>query len=321
MGEVPSKRHPRVAVYRGQKPVVVEEYLTDVFTDEAISFIERHRNEPFFLYLSFTAPHTPLQATAEYLDRYRHIEDPGTRIYAAMVASLDDSVAAVIAELKEIGQYENTLVVFLSDNGCAGHIDGACSNAPHAGFKGYHQEGGIRVPFIMSWPETLPAGTTYDDPVISLDLLSTFTAAAGSPVVAEDSVDLLPYLTGELDGAPHDYLYWRSGPTVAIRDDRWKLILYNKTPLTPADLRADGSLEPPNDGWATDSPYGQLELLYDLRADPGETTNVAETHPEAVARLKAAHAEWATELPAQPILPGRASMLEEMDGEAVQLIY
>ncbi len=321
MGRIPAMRHPRMAVSRGREPVEVKDYLTDAFTDEAVSFIDRHRDEPFFLYLSFTAPHTPLQATAKYLDRYRHIEDEGTRIYAAMVASLDDSVAAIVAKLKEIGQYDNTMVVFLSDNGCAGHIDGACSNAPHAGFKGYHQEGGIRVPFILSWPAVLPGGTTYDHPVITLDLLATFTAAAGQPAVTEDSVNLLPYLTGERSDEPHDYLYWRAGPTAAIRDDHWKLILYNKTALTRRDLRPDGGLEPPAEGWSADSPHGQLVLLYDLSADPGETTNLAERHPEVVARLKTAYAKWAKDLPSRPILPKRASMLAEIHGETVQLFY
>lgn len=321
IGRLPSTRAARVAITRGHEPVTVENYLTDVFTAEAVDFIDRHQHQPFFLYLSHTTPHTPLQATARYLDRYRHIEDPATRIYAAMVSSLDDSVAAVVDKLEEIGQRNNTLIVFASDNGCAGYIKGACSNAPFAGFKRYHQEGGIRVPFILNWPEGLPEGAVYEHPVISLDLLSTFAATAGRPVKTEDSVNLLPYLRGEQAGSPHEYLYWRSGPTIAIRDARWKLIRYNKTALTAADLGADGRLEPPESGWPDNSPHGQLTLLYDLQNDPGERENLADKHPEIVARLAAAHVEWAASLSATPILPGLRSTLKEVHGETVQLIF
>ena len=109
-----------------------------------------------------------------------------TRVYAAMVSSLDDSVGEVVEKLKEIGQFENTLIALLSDNGCAGYIDNACSNLNFAGFKRYHQEGGIRIPFLLSWPNELPSNKLYDKPVISLDLMSTFTAAAGDRVETED---------------------------------------------------------------------------------------------------------------------------------------
>ncbi|MCE2559270.1 MAG: sulfatase-like hydrolase/transferase [Acidobacteria bacterium] len=174
--EGPTER--RNKVLRGFEEEKVERYLTDVFTDEATGFIERSAGgeEPFFLYLSHTTPHTPLQATAEYLDGYRHIEDPRTRVYAAMVASLDESVRRVVETLKAQGVYENTLIAFASDNGCAGYIGHACSNGPLFGFKRYHHEGGVRVPFIISWPEMIQGGQTFDDPVITLDYMATFTA-------------------------------------------------------------------------------------------------------------------------------------------------
>jgi arylsulfatase A-like enzyme len=321
MGTVSAIRQDRIAVSRGLEKVEVTDYLTDVFTEEAVGFIERHRNEPFFLYLSHTTPHTPLQATAKYLDRYRHIEDKATRIYAAMVSSLDDSVGAVVEKLREIGRLENTLIVFASDNGCAGYIRGACSNAPHSGFKRYHQEGGVRVPFILSWPAHLPSGSVYEHPVITLDLLATFSAAGGGSATTEDSVNLLPYLTGTATGAPHDHLYWRSGPTRAIRDDRWKLIQYSRSLLTAADLRADGRLEPPAEGWPVEPAHGWLTLLYDLNADPGETENLAAEHPEIVERLRTAHDGWHDELQETAILPGVRSTLADMHGETVQLIF
>ncbi len=322
LGPPMTERPERAAVYRGFETVGVERYLTDAFTDEAVAFIDRHRDEPFFLYLSHTTPHTPLQATAQYLEPYRHIEDPATRVYAAMVGSLDESVARVVAKLREIGQYDNTLIAFLSDNGCAGYIGQACSNAPHAGFKRYHHEGGIRIPFILSWPNGLPAGQVYGEPVISLDLLATFTGAAGAATTTEDSVDLLPYLRGGAEGRPHEHLYWRSGPNAAIRDARWKLIRYRKTDFTPDDLDETGRLTPPADGWPTDAPLGHVTMLYDLDADPGETVNVAAEHPDVVERLSARHAEWVGTLPAEPaILPAVRSTLIEVHGETVQLIF
>ncbi len=311
---------PRRNKIRGFEPVEVEDYLTDVFTDEAVDFIERQGNDPFFLYLSHTAPHTPLQATKEYLDRYRHVTDQRTRVYAAMVASLDDSVGQIVETLKASGQYENTLIVFMSDNGCAGYILGACSNAPLGGFKRFHQEGGIRIPFIMSWPGVLPAGEESAVPIISLDLLATFTAAAGEMVSTEDSVDLVPFLRGERAGVPHEFLYWRSGPTLAIRDGRWKLIKYNKTDFNAADLNATGRLTPPDGGWPLDSPHGQITLLYDLEADPGETNNLTGEQPEVVDRLVAEVERWTAEL-TEPIQPPIRSTLTVVDGETVQLVF
>jgi arylsulfatase A-like enzyme len=293
-----------------------------VFTDEAVSFIERHRDAPFFLYLAPTAPHTPLQATKKYLDRYRDVADQRTRVYAAMVSSVDDSVGRVVETLKEIGQYDNTLIVFASDNGCAGYILGACSNAPLYGYKRYHHEGGVRIPLIMSWPARLAAGRTFTDPVITLDLMATFTAAAGSPVATEDSVNLLPFLTGEKTSPPHDFLYWRSGPTLAIRDSRWKLIHYKRTDLRADDVisEEDDRIEAPPGGWPMDAPLGLITLLYDLSNDPGETTNVAAAHPDVVARLDARLDTWRKGLVPPVQLPIR-SIVTEIDGEWVQFLY
>ena len=311
------------SIYRGRERVQVDEYLTDVFTDEAVSFIDRHADEPFFLYLSHTTPHTPLQATEPYLDRYGHVQNLEARVYAAMVSSLDESVGEVVRKLKEIGRYENTIIVFLSDNGCAGYIGNACSNLDFAGFKRYHQEGGIRIPFMLSWPDQLEGGETYDAPVISLDLMSTFTAAAGQIVETEDAVDLLPYLQGELSGNPHDYLYWRSGPTQAIRDERWKLIKFKRTDFNAADLNNTGRLDPPAGGWTDDAPLGLVTLLYDLQNDPRETTNFANRYPEILERLEGKFTEWNAQLPpvSEAILPALRSSIAEIDGERVQLIY
>ena len=320
---VPQKRSPYNGVYRDREIIQVDEYLTDVFTKEALTFVENHADDPFFLYLSHTTPHTPLQATKQYLDRYGHIGDMATRVYAAMVSSLDDSVGRVVQKLKDVGQYENTIIAFLSDNGCAGYIGNACSNGELSGFKRYHQEGGIRIPYIVSWPGELEGNRVLETPVISLDLMSTFTAAAGRVVETEDSVNLLPYLKGEVEGNPHDYLYWRSGPTMAIRDDRWKLIKFKLSDFGNEAVDATGRLTPPADGWPTDAPLGYKVVLYDLVNDPGETTNLAEQYSDVVTRLDAEHAQWNAELPpaSEAILPGLRSIQTEIDGENVQLIF
>ncbi len=320
LGRASAQREPPRQIYRGDNVVEVDEYLTDVFTREALAFL-RQSDQPFFLYLSHTTPHTPLQATAVYLDRYAHIQDKATRIYAAMVASLDDSVGAVLDTLAVNGQLENTLVVFLSDNGCASYINGACSNGPLAGYKRHFHEGGIRVPFIISWPGQLPSGTVYEKPVSALDLMATFAAAAGGDSDSPDSVNLLPFLSGQAGDEPHEYLFWRAGFNAAVRDRRWKLIRYRHSDLTFEDLGSDGRLPPPEGGWDIQSPGEMLRLLYDLEEDPGEKHNVATKHPHIVQRLEEALADWSVNLPREPILPATRSTLAEIDNKMVQLIF
>ncbi|MED5411190.1 MAG: sulfatase [Pseudomonadota bacterium] len=321
--DAPTKRTPYNGIYRGREQVQVDEYLTDVFSDEAIAFIDNHADDPFFLYLSHTTPHTPLQATKQYLDRYGHIRNMASRVYAAMVSSLDDSVGRVVQKLKDIGQYENTIIAFLSDNGCAGYISNACSNGELAGFKRYHQEGGIRIPFILSWPAELEKNRVLDTPVISLDLFGTFTAAAGQEIETEDTVNLLPYLKGEEEESPHDFLYWRSGATMAIRDERWKLIKFKLSDFDDDAIDATGRLMPPAGGWGTDAPLGHKLVLYDLLNDPGETANLAAQYPDIVERLEAEYAKWNVQLPpaSEAILPGLRSIQTEIDGSRVQLIF
>ena len=323
---VESRGKPRIGrpnkIMRGlDEEVVVDGYLTDRFTDEAVAFVERNARSPFFLFLSHKTPHTPLQATAKYLDRYRHIDDAATRIYAAMVASLDDSVGAVVAALEREGLRDDTLIVFLSDNGCAGYVANACSNAPLRGFKRHFHEGGIRVPFIVSWPNGVPEGGVFRHTASSLDLMDTFLAAAGHGEVSDDSVSLIPYLDGTHVGAPHDYLFWRAGPNWAVRDQRWKLISYNRTDFTRQDLDPTGRLAPPEGGWPYDSPKGQITLLYDLTNDPSETVNYAASRPEEVERLTKAWTTWNAGNTAEPILPAYRSTLADFHGETVHLVF
>ena len=270
--------------------------------------------------LTPNAPHTPLQATAEYTDRYRSVEPAGRRIFAAMVSSVDDYVGDVVAELRAQGLEENTLIVFFSDNGCIKYLSqDICSNDPLSGSKRFHLEGGIRVPFIFNWPAGLPSGKTFEHPAISLDLFATFAAAAGSEETTEDSVNLLPYLRDQYSGPPHEFLFWRAKPTMAIRWGKWKLWKVNRTDKTFDDLTNAGRRLPQID-YVGDSPTGQLTVLYDLSADISERENLASKHPEVVERLESELQAWNAQL-AEPLWPSNRSTLSELHGQMVQLFF
>lgn len=231
-------------------------YLTDFFTDEAIDWI-RQRNQtedseqkkPWFMYLSYNAPHGPLQATEEDLARFDHIKDRKRRTYAAMMWAMDRGVGRVVAELKQSGQLDNTLIVFFSDNG--GATGNASWNGPLSGCKGCLKEGGIRIPMIWSWPAQIPSNRMSEAVMSSLDLLPTFMAAADAKPLplrealshedkknlsrgvkkfgAYDGIDLLPILTGKAKAAPRT-LFWRLQGQAAIRDGDLKLVRLSHRP-------------------------------------------------------------------------------------------
>ena len=237
-------------------------YLTTRFTEEAVAFIERQEQKPFFLYLAYNAVHSPLQGADAYMKKFAHIEDIQRRIFAAMLAHLDDSVGAVLAELRKQGLEKNTLVIFLSDNGGPTR-ELTSSNAPLRDGKGSVYEGGLRVPFMMQWPGTLPAGEVYRQPVISLDLFATAAAIAQAPLKRQiDGVNLVPYLTGKQTGAPHTSLYWRIANKAAYRKGDWKLL---------RNPRRDQS-----DAWE----------LYNLAEDLAETKNLAANRTDKLEELR-----------------------------------
>ena len=198
-------------IMENDKRVEIDEYLTDELSNEAVKFIEREQDKPFFLYLAYNAPHTPLQASQEYLDRNTHIKDKKRRTYAAMVTAVDDGVGRILAKLKQLGLDNNTMVFFLSDNG--GAKNNASDNGELRNFKGSNFEGGIHVPFAVRWPGKVPAGMDYQKPVSSLDILATFADITKAPIAKErplDGVNLMPFITGENKGTPHDVLFWRA---------------------------------------------------------------------------------------------------------------
>lgn len=272
------------AIYRGKDVVMEKEYLTDAFAREASAFIDRHKSQPFFLYLAFNAVHTPMHATDERLTKFASIADSTRRTYAAMTLAMDEAVGRVLGTLKGAGLEENTLIFFFSDNGgptMQGTTVNGSRNDPLRGSKRTTLEGGVRVPFLVSWKGKLASGTVFDKPVIQLDILPTALAAAGVEVKPEwklDGVNLLPYLTGEKKSVPHETLYWRFGTQMAIRKGDWKLVKY--------DPVADGL------GAASAPP----QKLYNLASDIGEANDLSMKNPEKLQELLADWQKWNAEL-------------------------
>ena len=283
-------------VYRGHDVVEEHEYLTDAFTREGVSFIERHTAKPFFLYMAYNAPHVPLQVSGKYWDRYPEVTDPAKRTYAAMVSALDDGVGAILQKLKDTGLDRDTLVVFLSDNGCPRYLKGACSNGPLSGFKALHLEGGVRVPFIMRYPGRIPAGGTDDRQVSSLDLVPTAAALARAKLPKDrvyDGVNLMPYLAGGNRAVPNPTLFWRAGVNFAIRDGQWKMLVVNKAPKAAPGL-PDTTVPPimPDHVQAQIGPEGQYTMLYDVAADISEKRNLASGQQQTVQQLNTKLKAW-----------------------------
>lgn len=237
-------------------------YLTDYMTDEAVKAIHANRNRPFFAYLAYNAPHTPLQATRADYEVLSHIKDHRMRVYAAMIRALDRGVGRVLQQLEEDGLKDNTLVMFVSDNGGAGYVGLPDLNRPFRGWKLTYFEGGVRTPYLMRWPAVIPAGRTYRAPVSHFDIFATAAAAARASLPKDrviDGVNLVPYVTGTATGRPHENLFWRSGDYQVVRAGDWKLQVTDR----------------PNKDW-----------LFDLANDPTERINLAGAMPGKVAELK-----------------------------------
>lgn len=242
-----------------------EGYLTDVLADETCDFIERSKEQPFFAYVSFNAVHTPMHPDPKDADTFPQLEGDRRKV-AQMTLSMDRACGQIIDKLKELGLYENTIVVFSNDNGGPMDKNGS-SNYPFAGVKGTQLEGGLRVPGIITWPKKLAAGKVYDKPMITLDYMPTFINAAGgdaSEFAVLDGVDMIPFLTGDESGRPHQTLHWKMESRGAIRDGDMKLIRY---PDRPAEL-------------------------FNIVKDPSEQKDLAAKKPELVKELFRKHFEW-----------------------------
>ena len=267
-------------------------YHLDDCSDMARTFIRKHQGDPFFLYLAYRAPHVPLDAPRKYLDRFPGKMPERRRQALAMISAMDDGVGAIVAELKELKLTEKTLIFYIGDNGAPLKIhkddapgggpgwDGSL-NKPMNGEKGMLAEGGIRVPFLISWPGTVPSGQTYHHPLIALDATATALELAGVEAKGLDGINIVPHL--KADSAPDRDLYWRWIAQAAIREDNWKLLL-----------------------------GGQRQYLFDLDADPGELNNLAAQHPERVAQLKKKLTTWSKDLqPAGLTTEGMSEVWEQ----------
>ncbi len=264
-----------VQVKRGNEPVEQPAYSTDAFGREAVEFIQRHKEKPFFLFVSFITPHVPMEAKEEDLKRFKEAGYTLRDTMLAMVACMDDNVGRILETLENENIDKSTLIFFLSDNG--GYPVNASRNDPFRGTKSQMLEGGIRVPFLVQWKGRLPAGKVYDKPIISLDILPTVLAAAGAELKEEwklDGVNLLPFLTGEKQGVPHETLYWRFNiwshqPEQngwAIRQGDWMLVRNGHAKTPPA--------------------------LYNLDEDPGQENDLSKAQPKRVAAMRKKWEEW-----------------------------
>jgi arylsulfatase A-like enzyme len=251
--------------------VDVDGYLLWRFRDEAINFIEQNKDQPFFLYLPFNVPVPPLQVPRSYYNQLGLIKDDNVRVYQAVLLAYDEALGKIFDRIRSLGLEDNTIVIFASDNGNAETRPG--SNGPFSGGKFNTREGGIRTPYLVRWPSRLKPGQVYDQPVSTLDVLPTISAAANValPVTKQvDGVNLLPYLDKPGKGAPHDVLYWKLDSSAAVRRGPWKLYI--------------------------DTAQG-IATLHDLDRDPGEKTDLAGAEPLVFAELKKLYADWEKTLP------------------------
>lgn len=249
-------------------------YLTDDLTDQGVKFIDKNKNRPFFLYLAYNAVHAPFEVTDKYYQRFPDIKNEDERIKAAMTSALDDGIGRVVRELERLGLRDNTLVVFLSDNGCAMYLDAAaCSCQPLRGGKLSEYEGGLRTPMILSWPARLPKSKVYAKTASALDIFPTAVAAARTKLPSDrayDGVDLVPYLTGKDARIPHDTLYWKRDPYEAVMSGGWKL-------------------------WRSQDQ--SVKMLFNVAKDRNEATNLYSQRPDKVTELSKRLDTWSASMP------------------------
>jgi arylsulfatase A-like enzyme len=294
-----TKRSKLGSIIEGPSRTLIDntdDYLTDFFGERGVDYVKRNapKADPYFLYLAFNAAHDPLVVTEKYYARFPQIQDEGMRVYAAMISALDDQVGAVLDAIDASGEADDTIVYFMTDNGCAAYIHGICACEPLRGGKLSHYEGGVRVPFLMRWPNAMKGGQVYRDVVSLLDVYPTSLAAAGGKLPTDriyDGVDLAPFITAKVSGIPHDQLAWRRTPHASIRKGDWKL-------------------------WK--SLDGKFTLLFNLKDDENETTNLADKEPAKLKELSDAFDQWAKDM-MDPAWPSRPFITYDVCGTPFEL--
>ena len=273
-----------------------DKYVTDYYTDEAIKVIEKNKNRPFFLYLSHWAIHNPLQAIRSDVEQMSHMSGHNLKVYSGMIRALDRSVGEIIRTLKELNIYGRTLIFFTSDNGGANYIELEDINKPFRGWKISFFEGGIRVPFILSWPDQIDPGLKFDKPVHHFDIFSTIASAANVKIPMDrkiDGVDLMPYIKGEKIANPHQTLFWRSGNHQAVLHENWKYLISKK----------EGT-----------------KWLFDTDQDPLERNNLININPEKTSQIENLLAMFNSEQ-ANPLYPSSTELpvlIDKYDGQVIE---
>ena len=276
------------------------DYLTDKFNEEAVGFIEKNHDKPFFLYLAYNAVHYPWQVPDSYLNRidanYKH-DHEYRRLLAGMTLAIDDGVGAIVEKLKEYNIDDNTAIIFLSDNGSPATVShersistGDLTMSKKMGLRGYKgdtYEGGLRVPFFIKWPGVVPAGERYNEPVISIDIAPTITEFLGidKPESGYDGVNLIPYLNNEAQGVPHDFLYFRYMDDYAYRKGDWKLTWNDQeiVKYMTKDKVLDKTKIKPK--------------LFNIKNDPFERHDLTNLYPEKASELLESFNEMDSKMP------------------------
>jgi len=289
--EIPAwaPRHGSTAIKEGRTIVKDPGYLTFSLADKGIDFIERNKTKPFFLTLSFNAPHDPFQVPKKYYNNVKTETDSVRRVYSGMIEALDDAVGSVLKKLEQEGLTDNCLIFFTSDNGGATYTR-ATDNAPLRGGKATHFDGGILVPFLMKYPNGLKARQAYNQPVSSLDIYSTIAAVSGAALAADrvyDGVNLLPYFTND-SLLPHQDFFWRSGYSKAFRRGDWKLYVNEKNKIT---------------------------YLFNLAEDLEEKHDLSPKRPDKLKELQDALKDWEKKNSVPPLWPSAADVLIEVNGK------
>jgi len=301
---------PNIFKDRDTMPVKQSQYITDEFTDQALTFIEQNHASPFFVFLSYSAVHTPLEDKApdKYLKRF-NTGNPETDNYYATLAAVDDGIGRIIQQLKQHDLDNNTLIFFLSDNGAVAASPFPI-NGEFKGYKGQLNEGGLRIPMVMRWPDKIPEGREYKHPVSAMDVLPTALDAAGirfRDTVSIDGASLLPYLIGKKSGIEHKTLFWagqhslfwsmENNPFWIERDNYLHERQDTLPKITISMNDAPAGFAARKGNWVYTSFITEQPKLYNVTEDPFGKQNLIADYPKVAAEFEVACREWLATLP------------------------